>query len=195
MTNWKLNVYKCITGEHQDKLFVHFSEGAYRLIENGRINRYPYFTFEQNEVEFTNTEIEEVFNLQVKFDCEKYKELTRNKELARKALVVAYRIIQHNKQFDQFKIEYSCHWDEKQPYDYVSVYHTQYGGIEGSIAEIGFEIDGTDVFVFCEKLHRKKTVYGMRIDYDMFDHKKLGVKYKKEIDLNELKELKEIIRG
>lgn len=190
----KVEVYKVTSGKHEGEEFVHYSEGSYRKVEGGKINRYPYFSLEFNTLELVR-EIDHTFNKKVKVDFERISQCSLNKELTDKALVVALRIMKYETAFDQFDIHYSNHWDNTVREGSLMISHTNHGGMGSYIAEVGIDYVMGDIYVKHNRLH-KDTIEGGRTvrAYEKYEHIRLGMKYKKPIDLSELSELQSMFK-
>lgn len=190
--NWLEKKLKlCIEGEHKGKYFVRYDLDCFRKVENGKVNRYPYYTFKENQLEEIDFIINpNIFNDQIEID---FKSLSkgRDENKVKEALVIAHRIINFEKNIDQFHIELDVSWNET--YEFIRLCHTQFGGMKGSLAKITINYEDNKIYVYHNNLHEKRDVYG-HIIRDGFDHKFFGYEYKKNIDLSELHLLNSKVR-
>lgn len=191
----KFKVFKCIGGEHKGKDLVFYTHGGvgsgvYQEVVNGKINRFPYMDIKKEYVENTEIELPYSYNKQVRLQlgnsgCENISEQVKDE-----MLVIAYRIVRHKERLDQFTIRATSNYnyiDSKKEYK-LEVLNTSNKLFNTMLADITCH-EG-EYYVIHKDLHYDTRKRGIPAISDKmresFDHKWLGMKYQKSIDLNEL---------
>lgn len=205
-----IRVMECINGEHKGKSFSFHSHGAKghyscQEVVNGKINRYPYFHIAIEDLHETGVSLPSGYNTQIEVDY-KYMNVDKLKECGyepitqeqiNQGLVIAYRIIKHSERREQFEIRVSAEFTDKKKHFCIEVMDTRNKLFNIEIAKITF-LDG-DFYIIHRDIHYDghkglSGGYRMKVITDKmretFDHKWLGVKYKKFIDLTELDSMK-----
>jgi hypothetical protein len=204
-----MKVYECTQGEHKGQQFVYYSsvigsKCCYQQVVNNKINRYPYFTFENYEMQYTGIEIGYEYNRQIEIKEDDIKADKVNAYFKEKdcitqqqidsALVIAYRIINHEEGLEQVEIYTTKEYDFGNSREYleIKIKDTSNKLFSQTVATIVI-VDG-EYFIIHEKLHHdepyrigrttlKRISENMR---NKFDNKRFGFRYKKPIDISEL---------
>lgn len=87
-------VFEFLTGEHKGKRFTGF-HNLFRLVENEKMHRYPYYNLDGEELVTTEIEIKGQCHLVVEMD-NKHLLKSNDLQLLKKALVIAIKMIAYD---------------------------------------------------------------------------------------------------